>query len=118
MSPVNSCRTSPSCFRLSGAGAVTVIATDRLAETTISKNGEGIDTWYIGKVHDFGGNRQALMDPRGVPRRVSDVLLGHVHELTAASGLVLAIAWPYAKIMPIVANCGYGGASYGALTSV
>jgi hypothetical protein len=38
------------------------------------------------------------MDPRGVPRWISDVLPGHLNDLTSARELVLAIVWPYTKV--------------------
>lgn len=45
-----------------------IIESDRVAGAKISKEGREIDLWYSGKTHDFGGNMQALMDPRGIPR--------------------------------------------------
>jgi hypothetical protein len=96
----------------------TVIACDRLAETTISVKGKEIDSWYSGKAHEFGGNAQALMDPRGVPRWISDVPPGHLNDLNAARQLVLAIVWPYTKDMPILADGGYNDAGCGVLAPV
>jgi hypothetical protein len=96
----------------------TIIATDRLSETKISKKGKEIDSWYSGKTHGFGGNIQALMAPNGIPLWVSDVLPGSTHDLTAARELVLAILWPYATTMPVLADGGYDGAGCGVLTPV
>ena len=87
----------------------TIISCDRLAETTISVKGKKIDSWYSGKAHDIGGNAQALMDPRGVPRWISDVLPGRLNDLNAARELVLAILRPYATDMPVLADGGYNG---------
>jgi hypothetical protein len=61
---------------------------------------------------------QALMDPRGVPRWVSQVLPGSVHDITAARELVLAALGPYAKDLPVLADGGYEGAGHGVLTPV
>ena len=96
----------------------TIIACDRLAGTTVSRKGKEIDLWYSGKAHDFGGNAQALVDPRGIPRWISDVLPGHLNDLNAARELVLAILWLYAKDMPVLADGGYNGAGCGLLTPV
>ena len=95
-----------------------VIECDRLHEPTVSRKGREIDAWYSGKTHGFGGNVQALMDPRGVPRWVSDVLPGHVNDLAAARELVLAILWPYTEDMPVLADGGYIDAGCGVLTPV
>jgi hypothetical protein len=94
----------------------TIIATDRLSETKISKKGKEIDSWYSGKTHGFGGNIQALMAPNGIPLWVSDVLPGSTHDVIAARELVLAILWPYAKTMPVLADGGYEGARCGVPT--
>lgn len=96
----------------------TVIATDRLAETKVSVKGKEIDSWYSGKTHGFGGNIQALMAPNGTPLWVSDVLPGSTHDLKAARELVLAILWPYAKTMPVLADSGYEGAGCGVLAPI
>jgi hypothetical protein len=95
-----------------------LIATDRLAETKVSKRGREIDAWFSGKNRQFGGVIQALMDPRGEPLWVSDVLPGSTRDLTAACELVLAMAWHYATDMPILADGGYEGAGCGVLTPV
>jgi hypothetical protein len=95
-----------------------IIESDRVAGTKISKKGKEIDRWYSGKTHAFGGNVQALMDPRGVPRWISDTLPGSEHDLTVARELVLAILWPYTKNMPVLADGGYIGAGCGVLTPV
>ena len=96
----------------------TVIESDRVAETKISKKGAAIDAWYSGKTRDFGGNLQALMAPDGLPLWVSDVLPGSTHDLTAARELVLAILWSYTENMPVLADGGYEGAGCGVLTPV
>jgi hypothetical protein len=83
-----------------------VVACDRATGTKISKKGREIDAWYSGKTHGFGGNVQALMDPNGVPLWISDVIPGSEHDLTVARELVLAIAWPYTKAMPVLADGG------------
>ena len=95
-----------------------VIACDRVAGTKISKKGKEVDAWFSGKTRGFGGNAQALMDPRGIPRWISDVLPGSEHDLTAARELVLAILWPYTKDMPVLADGGYAGAGCGVLTPI
>jgi hypothetical protein len=51
-----------------------VVETNRCREKTISAKGRVIDLWYAGKIHDFGGNIQALFAPGGLPLWVSDVL--------------------------------------------
>jgi hypothetical protein len=96
----------------------TIISCDRLTEPTISVKGREIDAWYSGKAHEFGGNAQALMDPRGIPLWISDVLPGHLNDLNAARELVLAILWPYTNTMPVLADGGYNGAGCGVLTPV
>jgi DDE superfamily endonuclease len=95
-----------------------VIDSDRVAEKKISKKGKKIDAWYSGKTHGFGGNTQALMNPRGIPLWLSDVIPGSEHDLTVARELVLAILWPYTKDMPVLADGGYIGAGCGVLTPV
>ncbi len=57
-----------------------IIDTDRLHLKTISRKGKQIDLWYAGKTHDFGGNIQSIINPKGIPLSVSDVLPGNVHE--------------------------------------
>ncbi|WP_328425693.1 transposase family protein [Micromonospora sp. NBC_00389] len=61
--------------------------TDRVAETTTSVKGETIDAWYSGKHRDFGANIQAVMRPDGLPIWTSDVMPGHLHDLTCAQNL-------------------------------
>jgi DDE superfamily endonuclease len=95
-----------------------IIESDRVAGTKISKKGNEIDVWHSGKTRRFGGNVQALMDPRGVPRWLSDVLPGSEHDLTAAREPVLPILWPYTKTMPVLADGRYVGAGCGVLTPV
>jgi hypothetical protein len=74
-----------------------VVAADRLREKTISRQGKEIDRWYSGKAHGFGGNIQALFNPRGIPLWVSDVLPGGVHDLTAAREHLLPVLRPHLK---------------------
>jgi hypothetical protein len=95
-----------------------VVETDRCREKTTSAKGRVIDLWYAGKIHDFGGNIQALFAPDGLPLWVSDVLPGNVHDLTAARELVLDIVRPYLGDMPILADPGYEGAGQGVHTPV
>jgi hypothetical protein len=96
----------------------TIISCDRPAETTISVKGKEINSWYSGKAHGFGGNARALMDPRGFPRWISDVLPGHLNDLNAAREPVLAILWRYTKDMPVLADGGYNGAGCGVLAPI
>jgi hypothetical protein len=95
-----------------------VVGTDRCHEKTISAKGRVIDLWYSGKIHDFGGNVQALFAPNGLPLWVSDVLPGNVHDITAARDLVLGVLRPYLKDMPCLADPGYEGAGHGVHTPV
>jgi hypothetical protein len=95
-----------------------VVDTDRLREKKTSRKGKEIDSWYAGKTHDFGGNIQALFAPNGVPRWVSDVLPGGVHDITAARALVLDALRPYLKDLPVLADPGYEGAGPGVYTPV
>lgn len=95
-----------------------VIDTDRVTEPKLSRKGKQIDAWYAGKTHDFGGLVQALMNPRGIPLWVSEVMPGSVHDITAARALVLAILAPYVNDMPVLADGGYEGAGHGVLTPV
>jgi hypothetical protein len=81
-----------------------IVDTDRLHIKTLSKKGEEIDLWYSGKTHDFGGNIQALMNPKGIPLWVSEVLPGNVHDIKAARHLVLDIVRPFTAEMPILAD--------------
>lgn len=95
-----------------------IVDTDRLHVKTVSKKGKEIDRWYSGKTHDFGGNIQAIMSPRGIPLWISDVLPGNIHDLEAARQQVLDIIRPYTKEMPVLADPGYEGAGHGILTPV
>ena len=95
-----------------------VIDTDRVTEPKLSRKGKEIDAWYAGKTHDFGGLIQALMNPRGIPLWVSEVLPGSVHDLTAARELVLAILAPYVNDLPVLDDGGYEGAGHGVLVPV
>ena len=91
----------------------TLISSDRCADNKTSKKGKEIDAWYSGKAHEPAGNVQALAGPGGVPLRVSDVLPGSTHDLTAARELVLPQARPYRGKMPLLADSGYDGAGAG-----
>jgi hypothetical protein len=96
----------------------TLISSDRCADKKTSKKGREIDKWYSGKAHEPAGNVQALAAPGGVPLRVSDVLRGSTHDLTAARELVLPEARPYLKDLPFLADSGYEGAGAGVLVPV
>ena len=61
------------------------VAAGRCLLKTASRKGEAIDLWYSGKTHDFGGNIQAIFDPRGIPLWISDVLPGNVHAASRCS---------------------------------
>jgi hypothetical protein len=95
-----------------------IMESDRVAGRKVSKKGKEIDAWYSGKTHGLGGNVQALMDPHGVPRWISDVFPDSEHDLTVARELVPAILWAYTKTMPVPADGGYTGAGRGVLTPV
>jgi hypothetical protein len=95
-----------------------IVDTDRLHAKTMSKKGKEIDLWYAGKIHNFGGNIQALISPRGIPLWVSDVLPGNTHDIEAARQQVLGAARPFAAKMPILADSGYEGAGQGVFTPV
>ena len=91
----------------------TLISSDRCADKKTSRKGKEIDKWYSGKAHQPAGNVQALAAPGGVPLWVSDALPGSAHDLTAARDLVLPVARPYLKDLPILADSGYEGAGAG-----
>jgi hypothetical protein len=95
-----------------------IVDTDRLHIKTISRKGKTIDLWYSGKTHDFGGNIQAIIAPKGIPLWVSDVLPGNVHDIEAARRQVLDIVRPFTSEMPILADPGYEGAGQGVFTPV
>lgn len=80
--------------------------TDRCREKTVSRKGKTIDLWFAGKIHDFGGNIQALSYPSGIPLRVSDVLPGNVHDRAAARENVLGALRPFLDAMPVLADPG------------
>ena len=96
----------------------TVVDSDRVRETKVSRKGREIDAWYSGRTHDFGGLIQALMAPGGIPLWVSEVRPGSVHDITAARELVLAILTPYLRDLPVLADGGYEGAGHGVYTPV
>ena len=95
-----------------------VFDTDRVAGKKLNAKGEPVDVWYAGKTHGFGGNVQALMNPRGIPLWLSEVLPGGVHDITAARQFVLAAVQPYLKDVPVLADPGYQGAGRGVYTPV
>src|SRR5204863_3976493 len=95
-----------------------IVDTDRLHIKTISKKGKTIDLWYAGKTHDFGGNIQAIISPKGIPLWVSDVLPGNVHDIEAARRQVLDIVRPFTAEMPVLADPCYEGAGQGVFTPV
>jgi DDE superfamily endonuclease len=95
-----------------------IVDTDRLHIKTISRKGKTIDLWYAGKTHDFGGNIQAIISPKGIPLWVSDVLPGNVHDIEAARRQVLDIVWPFTAEMPVLADPAYEGAGRGIFTPV
>jgi DDE superfamily endonuclease/Helix-turn-helix of DDE superfamily endonuclease len=98
-----------------------LIGTDRLAETTTSVKGDTIDAWYSGKHRRPGGNIQAFMRPDGVPIWVSDVMPGHLHDLTCAERqqILAAACWAASQLnLPTLADCGYEGAGHGVYTPI
>ena len=84
----------------------TLVASNRLAETTTSVQGRTVDAWYSGKAHSFGGNLQAVMRPDGLPVWVSDVAPGATHDLTAArSHLLGTLYWTASQLrLPTLAD--------------
>ncbi len=89
---------------------------DRVAETTVSVKGDTIDAWYCGKHRDFGGNVQAIMRPDGLPVWTSEVMPGHLHDLTCAQvqGITAALNWAASELdLPTLADSGYEGAGQG-----
>jgi hypothetical protein len=100
-----------------------VVDADRCAEKTLNTHGEVIDAWSAGKTHHFGGNVQAVMRPDGLPICVCDVLLGSIHDLTAArervSGNWRALYWAASRLdLPTLADPGYQGADIGVRTPI
>jgi hypothetical protein len=98
-----------------------VFATDRVAETTLSVKGKTIHAWYSGKLHDFGGNIQAIMRPDGLPIWTSEVAPGHLHDLTVAAetDVLGALYWAAAHLnLPTLADAGYDGAGQGIHTPI
>ena len=90
-----------------------LVDTDRCRDKTVSRKGKTIDSRDAGKVHDFGGNIQALFYPSGIPLWVSDVLPGNVHDLAAARENALGVLRPFLDAMPVLADPGYEGAGHG-----
>lgn len=95
------------------------VLTDRThGQKKTSRKGREIDAWFSGKTHDFGGLTQALMNPRGIPLWVCELLPGSEHDITAARALLLATLSPYLREMPCLADGGYEGAGCGVKTPV
>jgi len=90
-----------------------IVDADRCREKTTSRKGNTIDLWHAGKIHDFGGNIQALFYPSGIPLRVSNVLPGNLHDLAAARENVLGVLRPFLEVMPVLADPEYEGAGHG-----
>jgi hypothetical protein len=83
--------------------------------------GETIDAWYSGKHRDFGANIQAIMRPDGLPVWTSDVLPGHLHDLTCAEhhDITGALYWAASQLqLPTLADSGYEGTGQGIHTPV
>jgi len=94
------------------------VAAGRCLLKTTSRKGEAIDLWYSGKTHDFGGNIQAIFDPRGIPLWISDVLPGNMHDLAAARELVFPALHAFLSGLSVLADPGYHGAGQGIITPV
>lgn len=98
-----------------------VFRTDRCAQTTTSTKGETINAWYSGKHRAPGGNVQAVMRPDGLPIWTSEVLPGHLHDLTCArTGGVLGALYRSASQfdLPALADSGYEGAGHSIKTPI
>jgi len=95
-----------------------VAAAGRCLLKTTSRKGEAIDLWYSGKTHDFGGNIQAIFDPRGIPLWISDVLPGNMHDLAVARELVFPALHAFLSGLSVLADPGYHGAGQGIITPV
>lgn len=98
-----------------------LIESDRCAGTTISVKGQPIDVWYSGKHRRPGGNIQAFIRPDGLPVYVSDVLPGHLHDITCAQThqMLAAAYWAASQLnLPTLADAGYHGAGIGVHTPV
>jgi hypothetical protein len=93
-----------------------IVAAGRCLLKTTSRKGEAIDLWYSGKTHNFGGNIQAIVDPRGILLWISDVLPGNVHDLAAARELVFPVLRAFVSGLPVLADPGYDGAGQGIIT--
>jgi hypothetical protein len=96
-----------------------LIGTDRCAETTTSVKGEQIDAWYSGKHRRPGGNIQAFIRPDGLPVWISDVMPGHLHDMTCAQHqqILAAACWAASQLdLPTLADSGYEGAGQGIHT--
>jgi hypothetical protein len=98
-----------------------VFDTDRLTETTTSTKGEQIDAWYSGKHRRFGGNIQAVTRPDGLPIWTSDVLPGHLHDITCARehDITGVLYWAASHLnLPTLADSGYDGTGQGIYTPI
>ncbi len=93
-----------------------LINTDRLTERTET----GIDRWYSGKHHAFGGTIQFLSSTDGFPLWVSAVEPGTTHDLTAAreQGAVGALCAAAAAGVPTLADKAYQAAGIGIHTPI
>ncbi|GAA2534360.1 transposase family protein [Pilimelia columellifera] len=93
-----------------------VFDTDRLTETVTSVKGHEVDAWYSGKHRHFGGNIQAVMRPDGLPIWTSEVMPGHLHDMTCAQQLDVtgALYWAASQLdLPTLADAGYEGTGQG-----
>lgn len=96
-----------------------VFDTDRLTETVTSIKGKEVDAWYSGKHRHFGGNIQAVMRPDGLPIWTSEVMPGHMHDMTCAQQLDVtgALYWAASQLdLPTLADAGYHGCGQGVHT--
>lgn len=93
-----------------------LIRTDRLTERAET----GIDRWYSGKHHAFGGNIQFLSSADGFPLWTADVEPGHTHDLTAAreQGAIGALCAAAAAGVPTLADKAYQAAGIGIHTPI
>lgn len=92
----------------------TLIATDRLAGTHVTSEGEEVDTWYSGKHHAFGANVQFLSAPDGTPLWVRDAEPGSTNDITAAREHCLPLLYQAAADgLPTLADSGCQGAGIG-----
>lgn len=96
-----------------------LIDTDRCGQTTTSVKGETIHAWYSGKHRRPGGNVQAFVRPDGVPVWISDVMPGHLHDMSCAQQqqILAAACWAASQLdLPTLTDSGYEGAGQGIHT--